>query len=246
MTEKRAVPPVEFQASTESGSLSRAHVYHLRHNFFWDGKNEPKNGVAVHVWKRGRDYGRTIEAMIEKEPARTFHLWLTFEKPVPYHEAKKRAIAFVRKRLRQIIEAAVWVFELQRSGRPHLHWLIRVIEAARACGWKIIRLAIARHGGDYGIGRSKIDERIRSAGELASYLTKAFRNAAFRVRGMRVIGFWGDVQRVRYEGGKELWDRAVAVFMRAHGVSTKEELTEKLGVGWPFRFQHEIYAGGSF
>src|ERR1700716_508565 len=110
MTEKRAVPPVEFQASTESGSLSRAHVYHLRHNFFWDGKNEPKNGVAVHVWKRGRDYGRTIEAMIEKEPARTFHLWLTFEKPVPYHEAKKRAIAFVRKRLRQILEAAGWVF----------------------------------------------------------------------------------------------------------------------------------------
>jgi hypothetical protein len=164
---------------------SSPRLYYLEHNFF----QRPKNRVPYYVWARGQINQRRVEKLIREAPQRTVHVWLTFKEATPYKAAKERALALVRKRLRGVIESAYWVMEKQGNGHPHLHWIIRLVESARACGRKLIGLALKWHGSEYGIGRSGV-EMIWDDGRLAAYVTKAFRDRSYRIVGMRIIGFW--------------------------------------------------------
>jgi hypothetical protein len=64
---------------------------------------------------------------------------------------------FFQKRLAPVIEGYVRVIERQRNGRPHVHWMFRLITSACTDDWKIIKLAIQRYGRMFGFGRFGCD-----------------------------------------------------------------------------------------
>jgi hypothetical protein len=192
--------------------------------------------------QRANDHRRTIEVFIKDAQDRTLHVWITFKKPVPYSEAKRRAKKFFERHLATLAEGFIRVFELQANGRPHWHWLIRLLQGTRACGAKVIRMAIQWHGAAYGFGRHGV-EVVKSAFGLAHYLTKGFRGECGQPPG-RSFSASANVKKRHSPEASERWNRAIEKFASSCGCKTKAELTERLGVGWAFRYRHVIYAYG--
>ena len=192
--------------------------------------------------QRANDHRRTIEVFIKGAQDRTLHVWITFKKPVSYSEAKRRAKKFFERRLATVAEGFIRVFELQKNGRPHCHWLVRLLQGSRACGAKVMRMAIRWHGTAFEFGVHGV-EVIRNAFGIADYLTKGFRGGCRQPPG-RSFSASDTVKKQRSPEASERWNRAVEKFATSRGCKTKAELTEKLGVGWALRYRHVIYACG--
>jgi hypothetical protein len=60
----------------------------------------------------------------------------------------------------------------------------------------------------------------------------------------KVVTYSNNIRRVKYATDSHRWEHAVRRFAERLGCATKEELTKRLGVGWPFRYRHQIYAIG--
>jgi hypothetical protein len=191
-------------------------------------------------WQRRKDHERWIRDFIVEAHDRTLFVTVTFYRFASARQAKAAARRFLRKRLAAVIEAYVRVIERQGNGRAHIHWLLRLISSASVCGWKAIELAIARHGKGLGFGRYQV-EFVGHPLKLARYLTKTLTDSEERVDG-KVITYSTNIRRVRYVADPGAWERAVRRFAESVGCTTKAELTSLLGVGWPFRYRHQIYA----
>jgi hypothetical protein len=190
-----------------------------------------------------KDHERWIYDFMVKARERTFFVTVTFIRLVSDKQAKEVGRRFLQKRLKRIVEAYVRVIERQKNGRAHIHFVFRVITSATACGWKLIWLALQWHGASYGFGRYEI-ESVRSPKKLAWYLVKSFREGALRATG-KVVTYANNVRRVKYATDSLRWERAVGRFAEELGCATKQELTKKLGIGWPFRYRLQIYSIGA-
>ena len=200
--------------------------------------------IKLRRWQRMKDHAQWITDFILEAHERTFFVTVTFFRFVSDRQAKEAGRRFFQKRLAPVIEGYVRVMERQRNGRPHVHWIFRLVAPAIACGCKIIQLSIKWHGRSFGFGRCEI-ERVRHPERLAWYLVKSFKEGALRATG-KVVTYSNNLRRVKYAMDSRRWEHAVSRFAEKLGCATKQELTQKLGVGWPFRFRNEIYAGGSF
>ena len=194
-------------------------------------------------WQRMKDHARWITDFILEAHERTLFVTVTFFRFESDERAKELGRRFFQKWLAPIIEGYIRIIERQRSGRAHIHWIFRLITPARACGCKIIQLSIKSHGRSFGFGRSEV-EPVWHPMRIGRYLVKSFREGALRATG-KVVTYSQSVRRVKYATDSDRWEQAVCRFAEKLGCATKQELTERLGVGWPFRYRRQIYSIGA-
>jgi hypothetical protein len=113
--------------------------------------------IKLRRWQRMKDHARWITDFILEAHERTFFVTVTFFRFVSDRQAKEAGRRFFQKRLAPVIEGYVRVIERQRNGRPHVHWMFRLITSACTDDWKIIKLAIQRYGRMFGFGRFGCD-----------------------------------------------------------------------------------------
>jgi hypothetical protein len=190
-----------------------------------------------------KDHARCITDFIMEARERTLFVTVTFSRFESDERAKELGRRFFQKWLASIMEGYVRVIERQENGRPHIHWIFRLVAPAIACGGKIIQLTIKWHGRSFGFGRCEV-ERVWHPKRLAWYLVKSFKEGALRATG-KVVTYSQSVRRVKYATDSHRWERAVCRFAEKLGCATKQELTQRLGVGWPFRYRHQIFAMGA-
>ena len=200
--------------------------------------------IKLRRWQRMMDHARWITDFILEAHERTFFVTVTFFRFVSDRQAKEAGRRFFQKRLAPVIEGYVRVIERQRNGRPHVHWIFRLITSACTDDWKIIKLAIQRYGRMFGFGRFDCDP-VEHPKKLAWYLVKSFKEGALHATG-KVVTYSNNLRRVKYATDSRRWEHAVSRFAEKLGCATKQELTKKLGIGWPFRYRRQIYAGGAF
>jgi hypothetical protein len=152
--------------------------------------------IRLRRWQRMKDHERWIYGFVIDARERTFLVTVTFFRFVSDEQAKKAGRRFLQKRLARIVEAYVRVIERQKNGRAHIHFILRVVASAIACGWKLIELTIEWHGATYGFGRCEV-ELVKSPQKLAAYLVKSLREGARRATG-RVVTYSQNIARPKY------------------------------------------------
>ena len=199
--------------------------------------------IRLRRWQRMKDHKRWIYDFILEAHDRTLFVTVTFSRFESDVRAKELGRRFFQKWLAPIIEGYVRVIERQSNGRAHIHWIFRLVAPAIACGRKIIQLSIKWHGRSFGFGRCEV-EPVWYPERLAWYLVKSFKEGAWRATG-KIVTYSNNVRRVKYATDSCRWQHAVRRFAEKLGCATKQELTTKLGIGWPFRYRRQIYAIGA-
>jgi hypothetical protein len=199
--------------------------------------------IKLRRWQRMKDHARWITDFILEAHERTLFVTVTFSQFVSDKNAKEAGRRFLQKRLSHAVEAYVRVIERQGNGRAHIHWIFRLVASAIACGCKIIQLSIKWHGRSFGFGRCQV-EPVWHPERLAWYLVKSFKEGALRATG-KVVTYSSNIHRMKYATDSCRWQHAVTRFAEKLGCATKEELTKKLGIGWPFRYRRQIYSIGA-
>ncbi len=156
--------------------------------------------INLRRWQRMKYHARWITDFILEAHERTFFVTVTFFRFVSDRQAKEAGRRFFQKRLAPFIEGYVRVIERQRNGRPHVHWIFRLIASACTDDWKIIKLAIQRYGRMFGFGRFDCDP-VEHPKKLAWYLVKSFKEGALRASG-KVVTYSNNIRRVKYATGK--------------------------------------------
>jgi hypothetical protein len=199
--------------------------------------------IKLRRWQRMKDHARWITDFILEAHERTLFVTVTFSRFESDERAKELGRRFFQKWLAPIIEGYVRVIERQGNERAHIHWIFRLVAPAIACGCKIIQLSIKWHGRRFGFGRCEV-EPVRHPERLAWYLVKSFKEGALRATG-KVVTYSNNICRVKYATDSYRWQHAVRCFAEKLGCATKQELTKKLGIGWPFRYRRLIYSIGA-